>query len=82
MVEKTAQELTPNVSFRMAAHYFDRLRERAEALEQSPGQLARYLVIQALEDTGRLNLEDEVRALRLEITKFRAEFAQAIDSQS
>lgn len=62
----------PNpVSFRLDDQYARRLQEEAAKYEQSSGEFARRLVLDALEDTERQRLRDALQTLQEEVANLR-----------
>lgn len=57
-------DVKDSVGFRLDPHYIRRLSERAAALGLSPGEMARKLVIESLEDTRVEQFKEEVSMLR------------------
>ena len=68
------------VSFRLAPYYLKRLVEGGKPYGMSAGEYARRIVIEALEDTERLRLRDEVSALRAELERVRSDLATAVEA--
>lgn len=61
MVDKAS---SPNIGFRISDVYFEELSERARRSGLSVHSLARYLVIQAIEESLLHSVVEEVRGLR------------------
>lgn len=78
-------EKTESVSFRLSASFAKELSERAAHNGESPGELARRLVIEALTDSQRARLTsqlDEVRAsvgaVERSVSKLRGDIATSL----
>ena len=66
------------VVFRLGAPYPDKVREKARALNISENQFARLALVQHLENSDLLNLQDEIREVREEVRQFRSEFEAVV----
>ncbi len=66
------------VGFRISPPHFDQLCRGADACGLSVHTYARVLVVAALEDTEREQLQEEIGALQEAVSRHRDEFAAAV----
>lgn len=66
------------ISFRLPSSYAKDLAKRAETHGDSVGEQARRIVVDALTDTERHQLRDEVQELRTLVETLREDFATAV----
>lgn len=71
--KRVSQNQTVPISFRLDIEYRQRLEQQAQPLGLSPGELARQLVIDWLEDTERQRLLEEITSARQEVEELRGE---------
>ncbi len=67
-------EASKPVTFRLGAHYHERLSELGGEQEMSPGEFARKLVTAALDGGDKREILDSVSALRDELDLLREDF--------
>jgi hypothetical protein len=77
-MQTTMSTPTTPVSFRLDAHYLDRLKEEAAKYGMSPGEFARRLVLDALERSEEQRTADEIVELRREVGHLRVDVALAV----
>lgn len=80
MKKSTARKLPQTVSFRLPDEYMTEVVTRAQKGQVSPGEFARQVLIDHLDDARREQLETEMSALKAEIAVFRGDFATAIEA--
>lgn len=66
------------VSFRLDKHHLERLKEEAEKYGLSPGEYARRLVLDQLEQTSRRELEEGLSEVKREVSALRVDVAAAV----
>lgn len=69
-----------SLSFRLGGPLLERLTEEASARDLSPDLHARNLVVGALQDEHRLQLIEELRAVREDIHRLRADLATTLET--
>ncbi len=72
------QSQTRPVSFRLDAHYLERLKKQASKFGMSPGEYTRRLVLDTLEESDRRRLDEGVNALQKELGQLRSDLANAV----
>lgn len=74
----SARTQTRPISFRLDDHYLAVLTKQASRFGMSPGEYARRLVLDALEETDHRRLEEGMGALEREVAQLRAELANSV----
>ena len=69
------------IAFRIGSPHFEQLTARGEAAGMSVHVYTRFLVIQALEQSAILNLNDSVLELMGEVRALRKDFNAAVHNQ-
>jgi polyhydroxyalkanoate synthesis regulator phasin len=72
-----ADQTTP-VSFRLDAHYLERLKQEASKYGMSTGEFARRLVLDVLERSEEQRTADEIVGLRRDVVELRVDIAVAV----
>jgi|SRR5579871_3434458 len=75
----TKEEAT-NVQFRLGGQALKQLERIANAYELSPGQFARRILVEYLEDTERVRLRERLAALECEYKQLREDFAVSVEA--
>jgi len=70
--------VTKPISFRLDEHYIERLKKEADRYGMSPGDYARRLVLDALENVEEKRVEDSLQAIKREIGELRTDFATSV----
>lgn len=66
------------MSFRLDEQYLERLKREAARYGMSAGDYARRLVLDALEDSARRKVEDDLREVKREIAELRTDLATSV----
>jgi len=80
MRRSKAPKLPQTVSFRLPDAYMELLLTRARSRAVSPGEFARQVLIDHLEDEQRERLEEGMRALETEIAFLRGDFNTTVEA--
>jgi len=80
MKKSVARRLPETISFRLPDVYMAELVTRAQKQRVSPGEFARQVLIEYLDDEKREQMEAELGALKAEIAFFRTDFATAVEA--
>lgn len=76
----TRKKPSESLSFRLSGPLLDRLQEEATALELSPDLHAKAIVVSMLQDEHRLQVIEELRAVREDIHRLRADVATTLET--
>lgn len=68
---------TKPVSFRLDEHYLERLKSVAAKYGMSPGDYARRIVLDSLENTENRKVLDELRSMKHGISELRGDVVTA-----
>ena len=80
MKKGTLPKLPQTVCFRLPDVYMAELVTRAQKQRVSPGEFARQVLIEYLDDEKREQLEAGLGALKAEIGFFRGDFATTVEA--
>ena len=69
-----------NIQFRLSGQVLKELEKLAKAYELSPGQFARRIVVEYLEDAERLRTREKLSALEVSQKKLREDLAVAVEA--
>lgn len=69
------------VGFRLDPDHFADLKGRASLAGQSPGDVARTMVLEFLDNTGRLDqMQQEITGLRAQVSDLRRDFVASVEA--
>lgn len=74
------KERPKTVGFQLNDSYHRRLEKVGDEFKMSTGQYARQLVIEALDDTRREQLEKRMVMLETEVAELRSDLATAVEA--
>lgn len=79
-VTTVPQKDSETISFRMSGPLLAQLTELATALGASRGEYAKNVLIAALQDEHRLQMLDDMRALRANVERLRSDVATSLEA--